>query len=76
MSNQKTNIYIAADDNGLSISGLTNMEYLHILHILKRFVVNADIPKSTVIAEFQSDIQRTALNVLKKGTIVYGPYES
>jgi hypothetical protein len=75
MSELKTNIYIGADDDGISISGLTNMEYLHILHILKQYVINKP-SGSGILADFNNDIVKTALNVLKRGAIVYGPYES
>lgn len=70
----KTNIYISADNQGINVSGLTNFEYLHLLHILRKFV-QEPLPQtnSETVRDFANEIRTTAKSILHKSAIVYGP---
>jgi hypothetical protein len=72
---RNTNIHIAADDQGISISGLTNIEYLHVLHAIRKFLENQTDSKNETIQQFNSDIKYTLLTILRKGAIVYSDNE-
>jgi hypothetical protein len=68
----RTNIFISADDQGINICGLTNIEYLHVKHILQKFIQEPTPTGYTgSILEYQKEIEKTAITILKRADIVY-----
>lgn len=73
----QTNIYISADEQGLNVCGMTNIEYLHLLHICREYVKRTAALRETseTLKAFNSQIRQTAETIVRKGAIVYSPEE-